>query len=367
VPPKIRPGLIGLTPHEPRPDPADLSRQSGGIRLFANESPYAPIPSVAKAIADAALEINGYPRPAARTALCLAIAERFDLDYRQVSLGGGSIALIHGLVRLVAERGDEGLQSWPTYRGFGDAVVAAGASLVSVDLRQHQHDLAGLLGAITDRTRVIYICNPNNPTGSAVRRRELRDFLERVPDEVLVIIDEVYIDFVDDPEVSSSIELAVMRDNVAVVRSLSKVYGLAGLRVGFSVTSPEVAEVLNRVLVPFSVSSIALAAATASFGPEAAREVSDRLARTISERRRVAEELMRLAYEVVPSSTNFLYLPMKAPSSLVARAAAQGVEILEYPSAARVTIGAPAENDAFLAIAAEYAGVMAGGGQAGIS
>lgn len=353
---RIRPGLTGQTAHEPRPSPADLDQRPGGIRLFANESPYAPIASVSEAIKEAATAVNRYPKPFLRSTLALAIANRFDLDYRQVSLGAGSMALVHGLVQLVAERGDEALHLWPSYRAFADGAAVAGATLVSVDLTDHRHDLPGLAAAITERTRVIYLCNPNNPTGAVIKRHELQMFLDLVPSDVLVILDEVYIDFADDPDVVSGIEVAEGRENVAVVRSFSKAYGLAGLRVGYSITVPEVAEILNRVLVPFSVSGIALAAAAASLQPEAAREVRDRVTRIVSERARVAAELDRLGFDPVPSSANFLYLPMGERGPLfVAKAASLGIEILSFPGAARVTIGSAEENDAFLRAAEQFA------------
>jgi histidinol-phosphate aminotransferase len=328
-----------------------------GIRLFANESPYAPIPSVTAAISEAASAINRYPTPLLRSAAAFAIADRHDIDYRRISLGAGSMSLVHGLVHLVTEKGDEALQASPCYRAFADAVAVAGAELVSVGLNEHRHDLDAIAAAITPRTRVIYLNNPNNPTGAVIRRRELEAFMDRVPAEVLLILDEVYIDFAGDPDVASGIELAAGRDNVAVVRSFSKAYGLAGLRVGYSATNPEIAEILNRVLVPFSVSGIALAAAGAALRDGAAGEVKDRISRTVSERARVASELERLGLTVTPSGANFLYMPLgERASLLVETAAARGIEILLFPGAARVTIGAPAENDAFLDVASQFAG-----------
>ena len=201
-------------------------------KLASNESPYGPLPSVARAIAAAATDVNWYPDNTA-AALIEAIARRHDVPPAHIAVGCGSVGVTQQLLAAAAEPGDEVLFAWRSFEAYPILVPLTGASDVRVPLREETHDLAAMADAITPRTRVIFVCNPNNPTGTIVHRPELEEFLDRVPADCLVVLDEAYADYVRDTSVPDGTDLYRDRPNVAVLRTFSKAHGLAGLRVGY--------------------------------------------------------------------------------------------------------------------------------------
>ena len=232
-------------------------------------------------------------------------------------------------------------------------VGVAGATPVQVPLTDHTYDLAAMAAAVTDATRLIFVCNPNNPTGTVVPPAELRQFVEAVPPHILIAIDEAYIEYVRE-DFTASIALVREHPNVVVLRTFSKAYGLAGLRVGYAIGDPDVITTLGKVYVPFSASSLAQAAAVASLG--AAEELLARTNDVVAERTRVTQALREAGYEVPPSQANFVWLPLGDRSSEFAQASAEA-RIIVRPFGAdgvRVTIGAPEENDAFLEFARSW-------------
>jgi histidinol-phosphate aminotransferase len=240
------------------------------------------------------------------------------------------------------------------------AVVGARQTKVPVTEAQAL-DLDAMADAITPATRLVFVCTPNNPTGTAVRRAELTRFVESVPSDVLIVLDEAYREFVDDPDVPDGIEFAreqaaAGRDNIAVLRTFSKAYGLAGLRVGYCVANADVTEAVRKVYLPFGVNSVAQAAAIASLDAE--DELMARCAEVVAERKRVRDSLLEQGYAVPESQANFVWLPLGARTEAFNEHCMEHKVIVRAFSGdgARVTIGDPQENDAFLAAAASFPG-----------
>ncbi|MDQ6875467.1 MAG: histidinol-phosphate transaminase [Actinomycetota bacterium] len=352
---RFRESLAGLDAYRPGRSPADVARDLGlpaAVKLASNESAYGPLPSVLAVIAAAAAQVNRYPDMAA-TELVSTLAGRLHVDADRVAVGCGSVGLYQQLLAAVAGPGDEVVHAWRSFEVYPVLVRIAGATAVPVPLRDQTHDLAAMSSAVTGRTRAVFVCSPNNPTGTVVRAVALEEFLDAVPEDVLVVLDEAYHEFVTDPEVPDAMALASERDNVIVLRTMSKAYGLAGLRVGYCVAAPAVVRALRTVQLPFCVSSVAQAAAIASLAADA--ELLDRVRTTVAERDRVAGAVRGLGIDVPDSEANFVWLPLGAASAAFgAGCEERGVIVRPFAGdGVRVTVGAPADNDRFLAIAAE--------------
>ncbi|MGH3932372.1 MAG: histidinol-phosphate transaminase [Pseudonocardiaceae bacterium] len=324
----------------------------GAIKLASNEVSTGPLPSVVAVIAAAAAGINRYPDNGVTT-LLERLAGRLDVPQGQLAVGAGSVTLCQQLVAATCGRDDEVLFAWRSFEAYPLLAQVLGVRHRTVPLRpDHTHDLPAMLDAITPATRLVFVCNPNNPTGTAVSRAELVAFLDAVPDGMLVALDEAYHEFVTDPEVPDGMVLS--RDNLVVLRTFSKAYGLAGLRIGYCVAPEYVVTALRKVSVPFSVNSLAQAAALASL--DVADELLARCRTIATERGRVRAELLGMGYEVPQSHANFVWLPLGA------RTAAFNDHCLEHKivvrafsgDGARVTVGDPDENEAFLTAARNF-------------
>jgi histidinol-phosphate aminotransferase len=349
-----RADLEALPAYVPGRSVADLARELGiaeAIKLASNEVPFGPLPGVAEAVAKAITESHRYPDMGV-IALRARLAERYGVDPDRIVTGCGSVALAEHLAKATCLPGDEIVYSWRSFEAY--PIIAAGVGATSIrvpNTPEHGHDLQAMADAITDRTRLVIVCNPNNPTGTSVRKQELDRFLSRVPSDVLVVLDEAYREFVTDEQVPDALETYGDRANVVVLRTMSKAWGLAGLRVGFLVAQPEVAAAIRKVLTPFSTSMVAQAAALAALDAEA--EVTRRCALVITERERVTEALRKMYPDVPTSQANFVWLPL-GDGALEFGAACEkrGVIVRPFPGdGVRVTIGTPQENDAFLAAA----------------
>ncbi|MBB6174618.1 histidinol-phosphate aminotransferase [Nocardiopsis mwathae] len=323
------------------------------MKLSSNESPYGPLPSVLDAVAAAATEINRYPDTGA-TALTGALATRFGVPDDHVAVGAGSVGVLQQLLEATSEPGAEVVYAWRSFEAYPLLADLADATSVRVPLRDETHDLDALADAITDRTRMVLVCNPNNPTGTTVREAELRAFLDRVPDHVLVVLDEAYREYVRDPQVPDGLDLYRDRPNVAVLRTFSKAYGLAALRVGFLIGHPHVASAVRKTMVPFAVNHLAQAAALASL--EAENELLERVERTVKERGRVRDALLADGWAVPPTEANFVWLRMgEATLDFAAACEAAGVAVRPFAGEGlRISIGTPEDDDAFLAAAQAY-------------
>jgi histidinol-phosphate aminotransferase len=323
----------------------------GAIKLASNEVPYGPLPGVVDAIAQAAAESHRYPDMAA-VSLREALGARYGVDPARVATGCGSVALAEHMARVTCrEPGDEVLYAWRSFEAYPILTAAAAATSVRVPNRaDHGHDLPAMAAAVTPQTRLVFVCNPNNPTGTAARTAELDAFLDAVPDTTLVVLDEAYREFVTDPGVPDGLRYA-SRPNVVVLRTLSKAWGLAGLRVGFLVAQPEVADAVRKVVTPFSTSRLAQAAALAALGQ--AEEMGRRARLVVRERERLLAAIRKLVPEVPESQANFVWLPLGEASAAFAAACEQHrVIVRAFPGeGVRVTVGTPEENDALLAAA----------------
>jgi histidinol-phosphate aminotransferase len=349
-----RPDLDALPSYVPGRSPADVARELGlpeAIKLASNEVPYGPLPGVAEATAEAVRQSHRYPDMGV-LALRDALAERYGVAADRLVTGCGSVALAESIARATALPGDEVLYSWRSFEAYPIVVASTGATSVQVpNTAGHEHDLPAMAAAVTERTRLVLVCNPNNPTGTPIRRADLDRFLDAVPETVLVVIDEAYREFVTDPDVPDALDAYADRPNVVVLRTMSKAWGLAGLRMGFLVAQPEVAAAVRKVVTPFSTSMVAQAAALAALAQE--DEVRRRCALVVAERDRLTEALRALVPGVPDSQANFVWLPLGDRSADFGRGCeARGVIVRPFPGdGVRVTVGTPAENDAFLTAA----------------
>ncbi len=349
--PRFRPVLDQFAPYKPGRRVANAAGQS--FKLASNESPFGPLPSVAKAITEAATGVNWYPDNTAE-ALTEAIARRYGVPPAHIALGCGSVGVAQQLLAAAAEPGTEVLYAWRSFEAYPILVPLTGATDVRVPLKDETHDLAAMADAITPRTRVIFVCNPNNPTGTVVRTDEFAEFLGRVPADCLVVLDEAYADYVRDPGVPNGIDLYRDHPNLAVLRTFSKAHGLAGLRVGFLIGHDQVASAVRTTMLPFSVNSLAQTAAVASLAAEA--ELHERVDLAVKERARVRDELLAQGWTVPPTEANFVWLRLGADTQDFAAACADaGISIRPFgDEGARVSVGTPEADDAFLAVARAY-------------
>ncbi|WP_375487455.1 histidinol-phosphate transaminase [uncultured Jatrophihabitans sp.] len=331
---------------------------AGAIKLASNEVPYPPLPSVLARIADAAAAINRYPDNFS-TELTGVLAARCAVDADQVRVGCGSVSLCTQLVQAVADADDEVMFAWRSFEAYPIIAAVSGASAIQVPLTDgHVHDLDAMVERITGKTRLVFVCNPNNPTGTAVTREQLVRFLRAVPEDVTVALDEAYREFVRDADVPDGLTLLEEFPNVVVLRTFSKAYGLAGLRVGYAVAGdPAVARAMAQTQVPFAVTTLAQQAALASLEPAAETELLDRVERIAAERTRVHGRLLELGYAVPPTQANFVWLPLGgATTDFAAGCEDRRVIVRAFAgTGVRVTVGTPEENDRFLDAAAVLA------------
>jgi histidinol-phosphate aminotransferase len=351
--PRLRPALDGVPAYvagrNPAPDPGLTT-----YKLSSNENPYPPLPGVLEAAVLAAGAMNRYPDMHCGE-LVAELAKRYDVPETHIATGTGSVGVFQQLVQATAGPGDEVLYAWRSFEAYPIITQLAGASSVRVPLTaDERHDLPAMAAAVTERTRLIAVCTPNNPTGPGVRHAELAEFLARVPESVAVVLDEAYVEFGRDPAGADGLALYREHPNVVVLRTFSKAYGLAGLRVGFAIAAEPVAAALRKAAVPFGVSVIAQAAAVASLrSPELLAERVDAL---VAERGRVVGALRSLGWPVADTQANFVWLRLGGQTADFALACERaGVLVRPYGTeGVRTTIGEPAGNDAFLRVAADW-------------
>jgi len=346
--PRFRPILDTVPAYKPGKVPAVAGGEAH--KLSSNESPYGPLPSVVEVIADASRDVNRYPDNDA-AALTTALAERFAVPAGHVAAGCGAVGVLKQLMEAVGDPGAEVLYAWRSFEAYPALADLTGATSVRVPLRDEAHDLSAMAAAITPRTRLILVCNPNNPTGTVVPKDELISFLDQVPGDCLVVLDEAYHEYIRDTGVADGIDIYRDRPNVAVLRTFSKAYGLAGLRVGFLIGHEPVAEAVRKTMLPFTVNSVAQAAAIASLNVE--DELLDRVERVAKERYRVRDALETDGWTVPVSEANFVWIRLADHTTAFAETCeAAGIAVRPFAGeGARISIGTPAANDAFLAVA----------------
>jgi histidinol-phosphate aminotransferase len=345
-----------------RPELADLPAYTpgrtvpGANKIASNETVDGPRPSVRAAIARASDSINRYPDNGyleLRERLAKYVADgAFTPEH--ISVGSGSVSLCQQLIQITSTVGDEVMFGWRSFEIYPLQVRTAGATPVQVPLVDHTFDLDAMLAAITDRTRLIFVCNPNNPTSTVVDPGALARFVAAVPSHVLIAIDEAYVEYIRDGMLPDSFGLVQAHSNVVVLRTFSKAYGLAGLRIGYAVGDPYVITALGKVYVPFTATSISQAAAIASI--DAADELMARTDVVVQERARVTSTLRDAGFTVPPSQANFVWLPLaERTADFVDSAADNRLVVRPYgQDGVRVTVAAPDENDAFLEFATRW-------------
>jgi histidinol-phosphate aminotransferase len=348
----FRPALDALVPYEPGKPIEEVQRELGlerVVKLASNEGPYGPFPAALEAIDRCTAELNRYPDGGAYR-LRTALAERHDVRFEEVLVAAGADALIDGLAQAFLDPGDEAVFGWPSFVSYLIVTRKLGATAISVPLNDHRYDLEAMLDAITPRTKLAFICHPNNPTGTSNRRTELDEWFERVPETVVTVLDQAYLDYVDDPSYADGIEeYAKAGRNVVVIRTFSKIFGLAGLRVGYAVAPASVITALGKVRRIFDVVTPAQEAALASLGDRAELERRRRLnAEGLAELERVLR-----AHGLEPAEgavANFLYVDLGEDSRpFFERLLREGVIVRPLhsfgaPTAIRITVGTPDEH-----------------------
>jgi len=348
----VRPEIQRLTPYVPGKPIEELERElgiSGAIKLASNENPLGPSPLAIAAMNAAAHSVNRYPDGSSYY-LREALAAHWNAPTEWIAVGSGSNDLIDVLCRIHLGPGDEAVMSFPSFIMFPIAVRVAGGTLVQVPGRDLFHDPDAMLRAVTSRTKLVYFSNPDNPTGTIVRRRPLDDYFRRVPDHVLTILDEAYFEYLTDSEYPNGLDYLRRGKRVAVLRTFSKVYALAGLRIGYGFFPEDLATLVHRVRLPFNVSSVAQAAARASL--EDIGQVARSRALNDEGIALFQREMPRLGIELTPTWANFVLA--KFPGSAIEAARTlerHGVIIRPLPSFglpaefARISVGTRLENE----------------------
>ncbi|WP_026925391.1 histidinol-phosphate transaminase [Glycomyces arizonensis] len=318
------------------------------LKLSSNEVPYGPLPGVPEAIAAAVGEVHRYPDLAV-VRLRDALAERLGVDAERIAAGTGSVALIGHLMQAVADPGCDVVYSWRSFEAYPIAATVAGLRSVQVpNTADHRHDIAAMIKAVGPDTRAVIVCSPNNPTGQAVTAAELDELFDAVDPSVLVVIDEAYREFVTDPAAPDAVERYADRPNAVVFRTFSKAWGLAGLRAGYLIGSPEVAAAVSKCVIPFAVNVLAQTAALAAL--EAEEEMRRRVALVVAERERMLAAAREFVPDIPDSQANFFWLPLgERTVPFAAHCQEQGILVRPFDDdGVRVTLGRPEDDDRML-------------------
>ena len=352
--PTFRDDVSQISPYRPGRPVAEVARAygfdpAGIVKLASNESPLPPVETALHAMADAVAGVNRYPDNDCHD-LRLGLADHLDVEPDHVWVGGGSSELLRVVATAVGGPGTTAIYAWPSFVVYRLASILAGAERREVPLTEgHAHDLDAMVEAIDDRTTVVYVCNPNNPTGAHLSSEEVAEFVDRVPERVLVVVDEAYHEYVTAEDYATALPLALDRPNVVVTRTFSKVYGLAALRVGYGIARPETITELRKAQAPFTVTSLGQIGALASL--EERHEIARRVAENESERNRLEAAFEDRGIEYVPSQANFVYLRLGGSTEETTDAfLSHGVILRPFGDGwVRVSVGAPDENVRFLA------------------
>jgi histidinol-phosphate aminotransferase len=343
-----------LVPYEPGKPVEEVQRELGlerVVKLASNEGPFGPFPSALEAIARCAPDLNRYPDGGAYR-LRTALAERHDVPFEAVAVGAGSDGLVDGLSQAILEPADEIVCGWPSFPSYVIDAKKVGAVARTIPLRDHRYDLDAMLDAVGPRTKVVYVCHPNNPTGTMNTRAQLDAYFERVPDHVLTVLDQAYAEYIGEPDYPDGIEEYFKAGRkVVVLRTFSKIYGLAGLRVGYGIAPESVVVSLAKVRRAFDITTPAQEAALASLDDPA--ELERRRAANAAERPRVERILREHGFEpAAPAVANFLYAELGSDARpLFEQLLEEGVIVrpthgFGCAEAFRVTVGTAEENAA---------------------
>lgn len=347
---KVHPDIEQLVPYVPGKPIEELQRELGLsriVKLASNENPLGPSPKALSVLGEVSTTLNRYPDGGAFR-LRGALAERWKVDPDQVIVGNGSDELIGLLARAFLAPGDEAVMASETFVIYKMEVTAAHGVPVVVPMRSGRHDLPAMAAAVTDRTRLLFLCNPNNPTGTMVSAGEVREFLATIPAGVIVVFDEAYYEYVDAPDFPDALGVVKQGRNAIVLRTFSKIYGLAGLRIGYGVTTKEIVDYLNRLRPPFNANSVAQRAAVAALTDE--QHVATTRTLNREQMAVVRRGLEQLGFAPLPSQANFLYFDAGRDGHPLFQALLREGVIVRHIGGRmlRVTIGLPEENHMFL-------------------
>lgn len=341
--------ISAIKPYIPGKPIEELERELGiknSVKLASNENPLGPSRLALEALKGKELGINRYPDGGGYY-LRKALSEHLSVDMDNIILGNGSNELIDIAVRTYMRPGYEAVMAHPSFVVYAMSVQAMGCKAIQVPLKDFRHDLKGMLDSLTDKTRMLFIANPNNPTGTINKKEEFDQLMENIPDGVLVVMDEAYYEYVTDPEYADSMKWFKKGKDILILRTFSKIYGLAGLRIGYGIASREIITEMNRLRPPFNTNTLGQVAALAALEDEEHIKRS----RQINEegKRFLCSELERLNIQYVPTEANFIYIPVRDSMSLYDALLRRGVIIRPMgPKAIRVTIGLPEENKRFI-------------------
>jgi histidinol-phosphate aminotransferase len=352
----LRPALGEIVPYEPGKPVEEVQRELGlerVVKLASNEGPLGPFPQALEALERAARELNRYPDGGAYR-LRAALAERHGVRFEEIAIGAGADGLIDGISQAVLDPGDEIVCGWPSFPSYVIYALKLGAEPVRVPLRDERYDLDALLGAVTKRTKLVYVCHPNNPTGTMNSRAELEAYFERVPDHVLTVIDQAYFEYIEEPDYPDAVEEYFKAGRrVIVLRTFSKIYGLAGLRVGYGVGPADFVTALGKTRRAFDLTTPAQEAALASL--DAPDELAHRRKLNADGRAELERMLFAAGFNVAGRPVgNFVFVDLGDDAqSFFEALLQQGVIVRPLagfgaPQAIRVTVGTPDEH-AFLA------------------
>jgi histidinol-phosphate aminotransferase len=355
--PLVLPSVETLVPYEGGKPIEELARELGvtsAIKLASNENPLGPSPKALEAARARIGEVHLYPDGAAYR-LREAIAAHHGIDMGEVIQGNGSNELLDLIVRTFARPEHHIVFAEPAFVVYRIAALSGGIPFTAVPTRDLTHDLEAMAAAVRPNTRVLFVANPNNPTGTHVGRSAVERLLREVPPEVVIVMDEAYIEYADAPDFPDSLKLRGLRERLLVTRTFSKIYGLAGLRVGYAVGPARLVDYMNRVRAPFNVSGVAQAAAIAALSDT--EHLENSRSHNLRERERLTRELTRLGLRVAPSHANFVLADVGRPARPVYDALLRrGVIVRPFgnlPTSLRITVGTSSENSRFLESLAE--------------
>jgi histidinol-phosphate aminotransferase len=356
----FKPAVRDIVPYEPGKPVEEVQRELGlerVVKLASNEGPFGPLPEALDALAEAAPELNRYP-DGGGFRLRHALAERHGVRFEEIALGAGADGVVDCLAQVSLDPGDEIVCGWPSFPSYVIGARKLGAEPKTTPLRDGRYDLDAILGAVTSRTKLVYVCHPNNPTGTMNTRAELDEYFDRVPDHVLTVLDQAYFEYVDEPDYADGIEEYLKRGRrVVVLRTFSKIFGLAGLRVGYGVAPAEVVTAIGKVRRAFDITAPAQVAALASLAAPGAKAELERRRQVNAEGRPLVEEALREhGFDPVgPAVANFVFTEVGEDSRpLFEQLLQEGVIVrptagFGSPGGIRVTVGTPEENAFFRA------------------
>ncbi len=345
--------LKSIKPYQPGKPISEVKRELGlekVVKLASNESPWTPFPQALKAIEEASKKVNRYPDSA-----CFYLKDKlskiYEVDSKNIAIGNGSNELIRLIANAIVQPGNEVIYAWPSFIVYPTITKLVQGTSIQIPLKDYRHDLLAMKEKINDNTKIIFICNPNNPTGTIVTRKEVDNFSDGIPDDILIVFDEAYYEYVESDSYPESLDYFNNGRQVAILRTFSKIYGLAGCRIGYGIMSNSLVEVVNKSREPFNINKLAQAAALASLSSP--HIVKERYQENITQKKYYYQELSKLGLDYAPTEANFILIDVGQDCREVFESLLkEGVitrtgDIFGYPSHLRVTFGTNEENEFF--------------------